>query len=119
MTMTTGAIELEVGEVSNMEARVYARYRAAGGGGPELAAPVVVRGTLRGPYCERARTLPAEYPFHDFGSAAAAEAVVPDPCLWSVELPHVYRAEVEARAGGQVVAEFRGAIALRVSGRMP
>jgi len=116
MTMTAGAIELEVGDVSNMEARVYARYRAEG---PELATPVVVRGTLRGPYCERARTLPAEYAFHDFGSAAAAEAVVPDPCLWSAELPHVYRAEVEARAGGQVVAEFHGAIALRGSGKMP
>ena len=109
--MKYGAIELEVGDVSNMEARVYARYR------PVAGERIVLRGTLRGPYCERAHTLPAEYPFRDLGRGDAAEAVVPDPCLWSAELPHLYHAEVEAMRGEEIVAEFRGPIGLRRAAR--
>ena len=116
--MNRGSIELEVGELSNMEARVVARYRPAAGDGPHERERIMLRGTLRGPYCEHARTLPAEYAFRDVGpgEAAAAEAVVPDPCLWSPELPHVYHADVEAVRGEQLVAEYHGQIGLRKAG---
>jgi hypothetical protein len=106
--MTRGAIELEVGDVSNMKARVFARYRPAAG------ERIILRGTLRGPYCDKAHTLPADYAFRDLGPAeAAAEAVVTDPCLWSEELPHVYQANVEAICGDIVVAEYHGVVGLR------
>ena len=71
--------EISLGDVTDMQAHVYARYT-----GPEA---VVVRGELRGPFCEIARTLPADFPFRDLAPerAGSAEAIVTDPCLWSPE----------------------------------
>jgi hypothetical protein len=113
--MTRDAIEIYVGEVTGMEARVRARYCAAEGNETHEREQTVLRGTLRGPYCELAHTLPAEFPFRNLGPGppAAAEAVVTDPCLWSQELPHLYQADVEALRAGQVVAEYHGMIGLR------
>jgi Glycosyl hydrolases family 2 len=105
--MSQGTIELEVGEVSDLEARVMALYR------PAADESIVLRGVLRGPYCERAHTLPAEYRFFSAGRSGTAEAVVPDPCLWSEELPHLYHADVAALRGEEVVAEFHGPVGLR------
>lgn len=113
--MTRDAIEISVGDVSDMEARVLARYRPAASDKAQEPERIMLRGTLRGPFCENARTLPAEFAFRDSGSASA-EAVVTDPCLWSPELPHLYHADVEALRGGQIVAEYHGTIGLR---RMP
>lgn len=105
--MNHGTIEITVGEVSGMAARVRARYT-----GPDN---VELRGTLRGPFCESARTLQAEFPFRDLGPdrPGNAEAVIVDPCLWSEELPHMYRAEIEAVCDSKVVGTFRGSIGLR------
>ncbi len=116
--MTRGEIELEVGDVSNMEARVYVRYRGVAGGAGEPGASIVLRGALRGPYCENAHTLPADFAFRDLGPAksAAAEAVVTDPCLWSVDLPHLYQADVQAIRGEEIVAEYHGKVGLRPTG---
>ena len=117
--MNDDAIELYVGDVSDMEARVYARFQPAMDEGLGKQEQVVLRGMLRGPYCERARTLSAEYVFRDLGPAkpGLAEVVVTDPCLWSEELPHVYHAEVDALSGDEVVASFRGPIGLRKAPR--
>ncbi len=112
----TGEIEITVGDVNDVEARVYARYRAADINGVDAQAePIVLHGTLRGPNCEMARTLPAVFMFRGVASAAepTAEAIVPDPCAWSPELPHLYQADVEARQGEWVVAEYHGTIGLR------
>lgn len=107
-------IEIFVSDVNDVEGRVLARYKPAshkqvGGESVEL------RGTLRGPYCETARTLPAEIPFRDMGpkETGLAEAIVPDPCVWSPELPHLYQVDVEARQGNRVVAKYHGMIGLR------
>ena len=117
--MNDDAIEIYVGDVSDMEARVYARYRPKTEGHHQDQESVVLRGTLRGPFCERARTLPAEYAFRDLGPAkpGLAEVVVTDPCLWSEDLPHVYHAEVDALSGDKMVASFRGPIGLRKAPR--
>jgi Glycosyl hydrolases family 2 len=113
--MTPKDFELAVGEVTAMEARVFVGYRPAAEHGALGQEPIFLRGTLRGPYCEKARTLPAEFPFQDLSPARplTAEAVVPDPCLWSPDLPHLYRADVEALRGAQIVAEYHGEIGLR------
>ena len=41
------------------------------------------------------------------------ETVVSDPCMWTPEMPHLYQADVEARQGEQLVAEYHGTIGLR------
>jgi beta-galactosidase/beta-glucuronidase len=101
-------IEIVVGDVTDVEARVIARYHGSSDG-------VVLRGTLRGPFCERGRTLPAELMFRDVSNAdrVQAEALVPDPCMWTPEMPHLYQANVEARQGEQLIAEYHGTIGLR------
>lgn len=100
-------IDISVGDVNDVEAQVIARYRGA------EAERTVLRGTLRGPFCETSRTLPAEFRFRDTGQFAEALALVPDPCTWSGELPHLYHVDVEALQGDRVVAEYHGTIGLR------
>jgi hypothetical protein len=100
-------VEIFVEDVNDVEARVYARYVGA------ASANIVLRGTLRGPYCETTHTLPAKFSFRPTEGAAEALALVPDPCTWSPELPHLYQVDVEALQGERVVAEYRGMIGLR------
>jgi beta-galactosidase/beta-glucuronidase len=106
-------IEIVVGDVTDVEARVIARYHG-------VATGLLLRGTLRGPFCEKTRTLPAEFVFHRFGNGEQIEATVPDPCMWTPEMPHLYQVDVEARKGEQVIAEYHGTIGLRrLSPRRP
>ena len=104
----SSSIEIVVGDITDVEARVIARYQGAATG-------VVLSGTLRGPFCDHARTLPAEFVFRDFGNTGGTqiETIVPDPCMWTAEMPHLYQADVEARQGDQLIAEYHGPIGLR------
>lgn len=108
-------IEITVGDVNDVEARVYASYSAAKREVAAEAEPIVLHGTLRGPHCETARTLPAVFMFRGvpFASPPTAEALVPDPCVWSHELPHLYQADVVAQQGDQILAEYHGTIGFR------
>jgi Glycosyl hydrolases family 2 len=108
-------IEIVVGDATDVEARVIARYQGASQG-------VVLRGTLRGPFCEKARTLAAEFEFRGLGdgNGAQSEALVPDPCMWTAEMPHLYQADVEAWREDELVAEYHGTIGLhRLAPRRP
>jgi hypothetical protein len=104
----TPDIEIIVGDVTDVEALVIARYHGSEQG-------IELRGTLRGPFCEKSRTLPAEFVFHSSvkDNDIHAEAIVPDPCMWTPELPHVYQADVEARQGERLIAEYHGTVGLR------
>jgi hypothetical protein len=85
-----------VGESSDALARVYATLPRDGlADGPRL------EGELIGPYCRYSKTLPARIHFADRGpgSSLLAEAVVPDPCFWSPDLPFLYTAELRVVAG--------------------
>jgi hypothetical protein len=99
-------IEIIAPDVTDVEARVIARYVGTMTG-------VALRGTLRGPFCEKARTLPAEFVFRDTGKKAQVETLVPDPCMWTPEMPHLYQADVEAWQGDRLVAAYHGTIGLR------
>jgi hypothetical protein len=115
--------EIQLGDVNDVEAHVFARYC----GSESTDTPVQLVGTLRGPYCESSRTLPAEFTFQSTqslppndghgndanGREAIAKVVVPDPCLWSPELPHLYQADLEARFGARVIDRYHGSIGLR------
>ena len=105
--MSGDGFEIVAGDVSDLEARVIVRFGGA---------HVQLRGLLRGPFCEKAHTLPADYPLVALSGAdigAVAEAVVTDPCSWSPELPHLYRVEVEALRNGEVIASYQGELGLR------
>jgi hypothetical protein len=104
-------IEIIVGEVNDVEAHVFARIIKAAHVAEDEDENIEISGTLRGPFCENSRTLPAQFTFKSV-KPGLAEVVVPDPCLWSPELPHVYHAEVAARQGLRIVGEFQGAIGL-------
>jgi hypothetical protein len=80
---------------------------------------ILLQGTLRGPYCELARTLPAEFRFQDLGpqQIGLARAIVPDPCVWSPELPLLYQVDVEARLGERIIAAYHDKIGLRRKAR--
>src|SRR5262249_9799431 len=108
-------IEIDVGDVTEGEAYVVARYVGGNGECVELS------GTIKGPYCAGVRTLAAEFLFRPLKDSevgvAMAEGVVTDPCMWSEEMPHLYNVNVVARHGGDIVAEYRGQIVLRLLAR--
>src|SRR6516225_4867325 len=88
------------GEANEAEARVYARLPSA--------VPLdgyQLTGRLIGPECCFAKTLPATIPFVDRGpgNGLLTEAIVPDPCFWTPELPFLYRAIVEVCFSRSVV----------------
>lgn len=116
-----GGIEITIGDVNDVEARVYARYVTPRDAAYPLTEPIIIRGTLRGPHCELARTLPAVFMFRPVPgeSPPTAEALVTDPCCWSPELPHLYRCDVVAEQGDRIVAEYHGAIGLKQAGGSP
>lgn len=107
-------IEIFVRDVNDVEGHVLARLKRMSSA-KEDGERIVLRGTLRGPYCETARTLPAEIAFRDLAPKenGLAEAIVPDPCVWSPELPHLYEVDVEAWQANRVVAKYQGMIGLR------
>jgi hypothetical protein len=88
--------QLFVGDANEALARVYAALPRAG-----LHAEARLVGELAGPFCRYSQTLPARIRFVDRGPGASllAEAIVPDPCFWTPELPFLYKAELRITAG--------------------
>jgi hypothetical protein len=94
-------LDLFFGEASPATCRVYARLAR----NADVPADLELAGTLRGPRCEYAQTLSAATPLVDLGrgSTPLAQAILPDPCFWSPELPYLYDARVELRRCGEVL----------------
>ena len=110
------SIEILLGDVNDVEAHVFARCKVPLSSEEQPESSLAIAGTLRGPYCVGTRTLPAEFHFREFtgrNRAGLAEVIIPHPCLWSPDLPHLYHVDVRAIRLGQVVAEYRGEIGLR------
>jgi len=97
-------LELFFGDASDAVARVYARLPC-----DETTTGSRLTGELTGPECRFAQTLSARIPFQDRGPGESllAEAVVPDPCFWTPELPMLYRARIE-RKGPEVSGQGPG-----------
>ncbi len=84
--MSLDALEVFFGDANPAEARVYAR----------TANEKSITGQLTGPECEFAKTLPARIPFSPLaGNRGISEAIIPDPCFWTPELPFLYRAQLD------------------------
>ena len=110
-------LEIFFGDANNAEARIYARLQSdAAPAGAKLAGRVV------GPQCAYASTLSATIRMNpkrtqaEAGADLVAEAIVPDPCFWSPELPFLYRVEIELRQGGELLASATHALGIRPLG---
>lgn len=99
------SLSLFFGDASDALCRIYARAEGEG----------TLTGTLTGPYCDYAQTLPAKFPLVDRGPGPylLAEAIVPEPCFWTPGLPQYYLAEVQLRRGDQVVASVQRPLGIR------
>jgi hypothetical protein len=108
-------LQLFFGETSAVQCRVYAR----------LDAPVdedfSLTGLLVGPECQYGHTLPIRYPFVALrrDRPPLAEAFIAEPCFWSADMPHLYRAEIEVRRGQQVVERVERWFGIRPLGARP
>lgn len=106
-------LEFFFGDASDAQCRVYARLRGtAAGQGWQLA------GSLTGPTCAYAQTLGAKFSLVDRGpgDSLLAEAVVPEPCFWTPDMPHVYAARVELTHDGRPLASATRLLGIRPLG---
>ena len=106
-------IDLFFGAASDAVCRIYARLSSS-----DDHAGFQLAGTLTGPTCAYAETLPATFSLVDRGPGASllAEAVVPEPCFWTPQMPHLYLADVQLREGGRVVARLKRPFGIRPLG---
>ena len=89
-------LEVFFGEVHPAAARVYASLQT-----DDLPRNCALSGSIRGPFCRYASTLQssASLVSRSHNGGLLAEAVLPDPCFWTPDLPHLYRVQVELAAG--------------------
>lgn len=106
-------LELFLGAASEAVCRVYARLDDA-----RQDARRQLAGTLTGPRCAYAQTLPATFSFVDRGPGRSllAEAVVPEPCFWTPEMPQLYNATVQWCEGDRVLAQAERYFGIRPLG---
>lgn len=101
------SLDIFFGDANQAAARVYARLDSTG-----LPPGCTLRGRVIGPTCEYSQTLSASIPFlaksptiaPDKPAPLLAEAILPDPCFWSGELPFLYHAHIELRRAEEVLA---------------
>ena len=112
------------GAASAAEARVYARLPLAAlpAEWRHLQANTATRlklaGKVTGPTCAYAKTLDFSVPVVDRGPGETllAEAIVPDPCFWTPDLPFLYRVEIELKSGNELLAKFQTEFGIRTLG---
>lgn len=105
-----------LGRADDMRAEVWLRCVASRSPGG-AARSTVASGTLTGPQCATAATLPTTVLLADQGwiegQPSLVRGVCTEPGFWTPELPNLYRAEVTLRQGDEVVATGRRLIGLR------
>jgi hypothetical protein len=108
-------LEVFFGASDPAQARIYAQLQL-----PDALrfdeAGLRLNGRLIGPECEFAHTLPARIPIiHRDASQMTllAEAIVPDPCFWTPELPFLYRAEIQLQRGDELLASWQRTVGIR------
>ncbi len=102
-------LELFYGQASSHQASVGV---ATDQPAPEQA---VWQGTVYGPFCEYAQTLPARVEFRPTtpDSLVPCEAVLPDPCFWTPESPYWYEVKLQARQGDRVLGACHRTFGIR------
>jgi Glycosyl hydrolases family 2 len=107
-------VDLFFGSADPAQARVYAAVTLAANHQHELD-QFQLSGHLIGPTCDFAHTLPARIPFvpRKTDNTLLAEAIVPDPCFWTPELPFLYRADLQLTKKQTVVQQHNGIVGIR------
>lgn len=107
------ALEFVLGRADDVQAEAYVRL----GAGPADAQinDAQITGTLTGPRCRHATTLPTAIPLRPLAGdgRAAARALVTEPSFWTPELPNLYELVAEARTPAGVSAATRRLVGLR------
>lgn len=103
-------LELFYGEASPAGARVYAQLPL-----DESTRDLQLGGSIYGPACTYAHTLPARFPLADAGPGPTllAQSVIQEPCFWSADMPYLYTATVELRRQETLVAQVERPLGLR------
>lgn len=108
-----------LGRADEARAELWVRC-AAPSGAADGDGPLEAGGTLTGPRCATAATLPATFALVDQGHlpgrAPLLRAVCTEPGYWTPELPCLYDATVELRRSGRVVAAGTRAVGFRRAG---
>lgn len=108
-----------LGRCDSLRAEVYVRAALPAG---LDAAGAMLSGTLAGPECRHAITLPVTAKLTAVraapGESAAAttlvaRAILTEPSYWSPELPNLYQLEARLEAGGRERAAWRQPVGLR------
>ncbi|RLS33885.1 MAG: hypothetical protein DWH79_06090 [Planctomycetota bacterium] len=106
-----------LGRADDMRAEVWVRSAPVAAGVVGAGEALVVSGTLTGPECFTAATLPTTVPLVDQGHVAGqpplARGVCTEPGFWTPELPNLYRADVVLRRGVDVAAAGWRMVGLR------
>jgi hypothetical protein len=84
-------VQVFYGQATDSECRVYAQADA------DAPGTVPPQGTLRGPQCQYANTLPVTVPFKPAvgGRSPLSEAWIADPCFWTPAMPFLYSYQLE------------------------
>lgn len=114
--MTAGgppALEFVLGRADDVQAEAYVRLVRCPADAPIAHAQIT--GTLTGPRCRHATTLPTAIPLRPLAGEgrAAARALVTEPSFWTPELPNLYELVAEARTPAGVSATTRRLVGLR------
>ena len=101
-------LDVVLGRADDARAEVYVCLV----GGP---AGATITGTLTGPRCRLATTLPTTPPLRPLAGEgrAAARAIVTEPSFWTPELPNLYEVVAEARTTAGVCVATRRLVGLR------
>lgn len=106
-------LDVFYGDLTVARAYVYARLpRTADCDG------LTIGGTIRGPRCLHAETLPISMPLVDLGPGPSllARATIPDPVFWSPDLPAIYDMTVNLLRGSEIIGTTKRQIGLRALG---
>ena len=108
-------LEIFFGDANPAQAHVFAKLDLTNDDSLRTLSNLRLSGRLIGPQCEFAHTLSARIPFVDRSSEQSllAEAVVPDPCFWTPELPFLYRAVIDLLGGENVIASCERTFGIR------
>jgi hypothetical protein len=106
-------VALVLGPSDDLRAEVFIRVWL-----PQGVAAARLEGTLVGPRCRRASTLPAEARLAAIApapgvAAALARTVLTEPSYWTPDLPNLYRLEARLADGDRTVATFELMVGLR------